>query len=101
MNHITQHRPAFFTGFDNEEVDFNTTEELLAIPFVKSFSTDRRFHRYSVSVSPHGNTIHLMCELDDGYEWWCVGRLLNMEGITLPHWEEKYKEEKKIWTMKP
>lgn len=79
MNEIRQHRPAFFEGWENETIQFDTLEELLAIPWVKNFSAHGNFHQYSVS----GN--HLMAEYRGGREWWVVGTLKHdVEG--LPKW---------------
>lgn len=48
-NKITQCRPSFFEGFENEVIEFNTLEELLNIEWVKSFSTmDKTFTNYSI-----------------------------------------------------
>lgn len=80
MNAIRQHRPAFFEGFDNATVEFNTLEELLAIPWVKNFSTIKGFHRFSVSDN------HLMAEYRMGREWWVVG-FLKDKNVGLPLWD--------------
>lgn len=71
MNEIQQHRPAFFEGFENENVPFDTLEELLKISWVANFAKSLAFHRFSVSDN------HLMAEYHDGREWWVVGFLKN------------------------
>ena len=88
MNKITQHRPAFFEGFDNEVNEFSTTEELLNIPFVKTFGEEPDFFQYSVSprTGEWAKSL-LMAEYKNGTVWWVVGRLDSLEGITLPEWE--------------
>lgn len=79
-NEIRQHIPDFCEGFEKAVVEFNTLEELLAIPFVKNFSAHDSFHRYSV------NDNHLIAEYRGGREWWVVGILKSsVEG--LPEWD--------------
>lgn len=81
MNSILQYRPAFFEGFKNERADFDTVEELMKVPFVKGFSEDENFFRFSVSGD------HLLAEFRNGDEWWVVGTLKEpVDG--LPEWRE-------------
>ncbi len=61
-----QYRPTFYSGFTNKEVEFDTVEELLNIDFVKSWSEDKGFCRYSLSGD------HLMAEFNNGKNWWVV-----------------------------
>jgi len=87
---ITQHRPAFCSGFTNEVVEFKTTEELLNIPFVKKFSDkidDTNFYRYSLSA--HGYRKLLMAEYNEGTIWWVVGYIddWNLYDFKLPDWK--------------
>jgi hypothetical protein len=88
MNEITQHRPAYFEGFDTEVVKFQTTEELLAIPFVKNFKEvyDNRFFQYSIDPGGNFSRSLLICEVDSGKQWWVVGYLETTDGIDLPKW---------------
>lgn len=81
---IIQHFPSYCDGFEPEQAEFNSTEELLNIEWVKSFSEHKDFYRYSVS---DGN--HLMAEYEQGYKWWVIGRL--SPTTDLPKWEAKYK----------
>lgn len=69
MNQIKQHRPAFFEGWENEVVDFESKDDLLAIPFVSNFATQPGFHQFSF-----GNNL-LMAEYQEGRKWWVVGYL--------------------------
>lgn len=79
-NTIRQHIPDFFEGFEKALVDFNTLEDLLAIPWVKNFSAHANFYRYSVSDN------HLMAEYRGGRTWWVVGTLRHrVDG--LPEWD--------------
>lgn len=82
MNEITQYRPAFFEGFENETVDFDNLEDLLKIPFVANFTTNRGFNRFSVSGQM------LMAEYHNGKKWLVVGYIKNPEGLGLPEWKE-------------
>lgn len=72
MNEIKQHRPAFFDGFENETVPFDTLEELMAIPWVVSFALAAEFHGFSV-YDNHA----LIAEYRGGERWWVVGFLKN------------------------
>ena len=83
---IRQHRPAFFEGWENEVVNFNTVEELLAIPFVKNFSDQPNFDKYSISKSDMGDM--LMAEYDGGLIWWVVGHLKEAEDLQIPVWND-------------
>lgn len=93
MPTITQYRPAFFDGFENEVNEFNSVEELLRIPWVKQFSNGevKNFHRYSVSMPNKKwgeSKCHLMAEYDNGAVWWVVGKMDENEIIEeLPKWE--------------
>lgn len=90
MNTITQYRPAFCEGFENEVVSFSTLDELMAIPFVKRFSDDKGFHRFS--LCPDSDNI-LMAEYNNGFNWWIVGRFQSPVP-ELPKWEVKYRARK-------
>ena len=87
MNAIRQHIPASVVGFEEDAVtiEFDTLEELVAIPFVKNFSIYGNFYRYSVSDN------HLMAEYRGGREWWVIGFLQNPD-IGLPAWDHGYYE---------
>ena len=86
---ITQYRPAFISGFENEVVAFATADDLLAIPFVENFTTLPDFHRFSLWRDAQ---VYLMAECDDGYRWWVVGRI---DGASpdLPTWEARYRDD--------
>jgi len=84
-NQIRQHLPNFFSqlDFDRQEVEFNTTEELLNIDFVKSWSQDKDFYRYSMSEET------LMVELNGGKNFYVLGYIKRPHRVKLP----KFKEE--------
>lgn len=90
---IKQHRPAFFSGFENEVVSFDTLEELLAIPFVANFAQDmdHPFHRFSID----GDGRTLMAEYDDGYVWWVVGFIDDASGLDLPMWQPRRRPQRR------
>ena len=83
MGTITQYRPAYFSGFDNEAGTFTTTDELLAIWFVACFRRIDGFYRYSVWHDD--DTARLMAEYDGGAKWWVVGQIEG-EPPALPSW---------------
>lgn len=79
---IKQYRPNYYSGFENEEVEFNSVDELLNISWVKSFSEDKSFYRYSISDE------HLMVECNNGYDWYVIG-MLDAPFNGLPKWKAK------------
>lgn len=90
MNKIKQYRPAFFTGFpDLLEIEFDTVDELLAIPFVASWQTDPEFYKFSIcGRDGYGKMLTLICEQDEGASWWVVG-FLDSDVPSLPAWDWK------------
>ena len=81
-NRIVQHLPGYI-DFDIECVGFDTLNELLEIEWVKWWSEQKGFCRYSADD-------HLMAEFNEGYEWYALGKLRHpVEG--LPEWKAKYK----------
>jgi len=80
MNRITQYRPAFFEGFENESKDFETLLDLMEMPFVKRFSDDPTFFQFVVSGES------LMATYDKGAFWLVVGELQDSD-IGLPKWD--------------
>jgi hypothetical protein len=85
MNTIRQYRPASIDNDQKSIVEFTTSEELFAIPFVAHFTTIENFYRFS--FFPGGPA--LMAEYDGGRRWYVVGYiggLFNLEDI--PIWEE-------------
>ena len=93
-----QYRPNFFSGFEQSKNDFNTTEELLNIEWVKSFKEDPNFHQFSITRDESGildKPQHtLMAEYENGFKWWVVAfiRDKDISGIKdLPEWISKHK----------
>lgn len=87
---IIQHVPTF-VECEPKKGEFSTLEELLNIDFVKYFSTEKDFYRFSVSNLKVSHL--LMAEQENGLRWWVVGNLIDAEEIIsqLPEWEAKYK----------
>jgi hypothetical protein len=95
-----QYRPNFFSGFEQEQNNFDNTQKLLNIEWVKSFSNHDNFHRFSLSRDENkygGKPQHsLMAEYNNGFEWWVVAMIRdeNISGIDdIPEWEAKYKDK--------
>ena len=65
------------------EYEAETSEKLLEFPFIKQYSEDDNFYRYSMS----GNT--LMAEYKNGYEWWVIGEISG-GNADLPLWEPRH-----------
>jgi hypothetical protein len=99
MATIKRHRPAYFSGFDDEKSEFNSLTELFNIEWVDNFRklpnnrVNTNFHRYSVSKSVSSNGYVLIAEYDNGFEWWVIGFTDDDKIINeLPEWEAKYKD---------
>jgi hypothetical protein len=94
MATIIQHRPGFFSGFQNETKQFSTLEELLAIPFVANFKEDdMQFHQFSASKysDKEGYEYSLIAEYKKGYVWYVVGYMDESDIIKqLPEFIAKY-----------
>jgi hypothetical protein len=68
--HDPEYTPTFY--------EFETTEELLALPIVQRFNrSDAEF-----VLSDH----HLMVLNKDGFEWWVVGAVSDPSVVNLPKW---------------
>jgi hypothetical protein len=74
---VRQHIPNFFSGFQQQEAEANTLEDLLAIEFVDRWTADPHFHRFSVEWN-YGDCTDchlLMAETHEGKKWWVVAYL--------------------------
>ena len=96
---IKQYRPAFFTGFENENNQFESVFELINIKWVDNFirwpngDLDPKFHQFSISVSDDHNDVILMAEYNEGYSWFVVGYIDKIDHVRdLPEWKPKYKK---------
>ena len=84
MAHIKQFTPKIFQNDNPIIAEFNSTHELLNIPFVRKFAEDLHgepdfyFHRYSIS----GN--NLIVECNDGKYKWVIGVIDDISKVTLP-----------------
>ena len=88
MNSIKRYYPSFVDMRNPEgAVRFTTTEELLAIPFVKSWSEEKGFSHFALSADC------LMAILDGGKGWWVIGRLTDPSMVDLPKWIEKFPDK--------
>ena len=87
MGHFKQRVPAYFTGFEMEEADYSSMEELLSISSVARWNTDKldRFS-YTVLESLHSAENYLMAELKDG-KFFAIGYITDPMG--LPSWSPR------------
>jgi hypothetical protein len=69
---IRQHVPAFCDGFEKKTAQFDTLEELLAVPWIHSWTEDAPVERFSWSKPWDTPVPVLMAELANG-EHWVVG----------------------------
>lgn len=83
---IRKHIPNFCSGLESQEVEFNSLTELMAIPWVKQWTDDENFFRFSIS-----NEHHLMAEMDAGKKWWVIGYLTDYQ-LDLPKWTARTTE---------
>ena len=83
---IYQHIPNW-SDADSETSKFSDLDSLLSLPWVKSFSEQDGFHRFSVDRNNEPNGSHwLMAELNGGKSWHVVGKLSNASLDELPDW---------------
>jgi hypothetical protein len=89
---IVQYRPNYFTGFENEEYQYSTVEELFSIDFVKRFSMSEDFVRYSI-FDNYGISHSLMAEYNDGIEhyWYKIANLYDNK-LEIPVFVATFKE---------
>ena len=81
---VRRHIPDFIEHDRCPDVSVDNTKALLALPWVKSWSDDPRFHQFSLSDGRY-----LMAELDGGDEFWVVAIHIGGDAITgLPEWKE-------------
>lgn len=84
MNSIKRHLPRYIAErIPQQPVEFTTTEELLAVEFVRTWTTYHRFYRFCLNTPGK----MLMVELDEGRMWVVVGHLAETSGIELPEWD--------------
>lgn len=99
MSYIVRHIPAYVSGGDPEGgYNFDSLEELLAIPFVKEWSKDNEFHKFSLTEWYWGKRPfrQLMAELNYGFKWYVVGTIHDDYPDTtflkdMPNWYPKEK----------
>ena len=78
----TRYIPSFVDHRESRPtVEFETTEELLAIEWVASWGTKGDFSHFAKSEH------YLMAILNDGKAWWVVASLSHPDDIDLPEWE--------------
>ena len=82
MNKIKQYFPGFFEGFKSEVNEFETTKDLLNIPWIKKWESDKNFYKWMLS----GNA--LMAILENGQKGHVVGFIEASETIELPEWHK-------------
>lgn len=86
---LIEYLPASVSRKEAEEIEFNTTEELLQIDFVKAHNRQTDFHRYSIKREPGGIRIPLLAEYEHGNKWIVIGFLKggDLNSIELPEWK--------------
>ena len=82
--HVRQHLPGFVDIDPQPEVDVAGIDEVLAIPWIASWTTAPTFHRWSVSSDERRHM--LMAEMKHGTSWHVVAYLTSDTPIALPEW---------------
>jgi len=95
---IRQHIPHFVDTNNKQNVEFKTLEELINIPWVKDWSLEKKFSRFSIDIDNDNKSkipsAMLMAEFNNGKIWWVVGRISNLEPtLNLPKWIPIMKEK--------
>lgn len=83
MNEIKRYRPNFCEGFEPESQEFETQEEMLRIPWVKSWSKDKGFITYAKSCKNPQQSL-LMAVLENPTERWVVGFIKDASVLDFP-----------------
>ena len=65
----------------NNVEEFETTTELINIPWVKIWEQHSEFYQFSKSGEM------LIAETANGFSWWVVGRFSDPDKVDLPRWE--------------
>ena len=82
MNTIRQYRPAFVESDEKlQNTEFESWDDLMAIPWVHAFADEPNFYRFSVFRDT------LMAEYRGGKEWWVVG-FLGAPDESFPAWNQ-------------
>lgn len=82
MNKFTVHIPAFVDyREDPPAYEFETLEELKAIPHVKQAAGIPNFSHYAITER------YLMSISDGGKHWWVLGYIRDPTAVDLPQWD--------------
>ena len=81
MNIFKHHIPSSVDIAKPDDVEFNTTEDLINIPHLKKYSAINNFVEFVKS----DNTI--LATFEDGYNWWVMGTVDNADDLDLPVWD--------------
>lgn len=85
-NHFKQHKPGWADDI-RVNFDFSTQDELLSHEVLQQWTKFPEFCRFSISKSDSEYCCHaIMAELKEGREWWVLGYIEHLNGITLPEW---------------
>jgi hypothetical protein len=82
-----QHVPSFVdNGGVARKIEFAALEELLADPWIASWTRDDGFYRFSKNRV--GQATMMMAEHDAGARWWVMGYLKGdgIDALKLPQW---------------
>jgi len=89
-NILTQHRPAYFSGYEDEKFEFETLYELNQLEWVKGFAAHDGFCGWQIARDEE--RLALMATYEQGTRWFVVG-YLEKDIQHLPDWVPVYKKE--------
>lgn len=82
---------ANYSSCEKEENHFLNLEQLLSIPFVKWYSDQSNFHKFSLCIDE--DECSLMAETNQGKDWWVVcdivGSKKDIKNLKLPKFEKE------------
>lgn len=90
---IKQHIPGFCEGYEDLEAEFNSVEELKAIPWIARWSQEPDFRLFSIYGSQLSGDYLLIVEFSGSDpKWWTIG-FLSEDIKALPRWQPTKKLE--------
>jgi len=86
MPTVKQRIPAFCDGFTAEKSEFNTIDDLLAVSFIKSFTSFADFSGFAIDKKMEPTL--LIATYKKGKEYWVIAYIDDSSTLKLPEWKE-------------
>ena len=85
---LTAHEPVYFTDMERETLEFDNTEELFTIDFVRSHAIQPGFFRYCILKSAEQVRAPLLAEYEGGDKLVVIGFIEgDINNLDLPEWK--------------